>query len=482
MTTDRAPAAPEAAPVQAAETPGTSGLMEQHTIGPIPEAERTGTARGVFGIWLGVNMLPLTVITGALATTAFALPFGWALLAVVIGNLVGGVFMALHASQGPQLGVPQMIQARGQFGTKGAALVVLVAMVMFMGFYISNLVVGAQSLHGVYSAVDPTAAIVGAAVVSMAITVIGLRLIKVIITVSAVVVGLLVLASLVWILVSGVPDGALTAGTFSGTGFVSMIAVGAVWQIAYAPYVSDYSRYMPSGSGARAAFWATYGGTLISSVLVMTLGCLVGSAAKGDDVVGGLASLTGGLSTTVLLAFAGASALGNAGNVYCATLNTLTLAETFKPGWLPGLKARLVTSGVLHVVGVVVALAATGGFLTSFTNFITVLLYVLVPWSAINLVDYFVIRDGHYNVPAFFAPGGGPYGSWNVPALVVYLVGLAVQIPFVVLPMYVGPVAAEIGGIDLAWLVGLAVSGCLYWLVARRSQQPRPDVSVAATR
>ncbi|MFD7132881.1 purine-cytosine permease family protein [Streptomyces sp. NPDC059894] len=460
----------------------TTGMLEQHTIGPIPASERTGTARGVFGIWLGINMLPLTVVTGALATTAFALPFGWAVLAVVIGNLVGGVFMALHASQGPRLGVPQMIQARGQFGTKGAALVVLVATVMFLGFYISNLVVGAQSLQGVLPSVDPTAAVAGAAVLSMAITVVGLRLIKLIITVSAVAIGLLVVASFAWILVSGVPDGALGAGAFTTTGFVSMIAVGAVWQIAYAPYVSDYSRYLPADSGARGAFWATYGGSVISAVLVMALGCLVGAVAEGDDVVGGLASLTGGLSTTILLAFAGASALGNAGNVYCATLNTLTLAETFKPGWLPGLKARLVTSGVLHVLGAAVALAASSGFITSFTNFITVLLYVLVPWSAVNLVDYFLIRDGHYDVDAFFAPDGGPYGSWNIPALGVYLVGLLVQIPFVVLPSYVGPVATAIGGIDLAWLVGLAVSGCLYRLVARRAQATRPDVRVAAAR
>ncbi|MFJ3667032.1 purine-cytosine permease family protein [Streptomyces sp. NPDC090106] len=443
-------------------------MLEQHTIGPVPESERTGTARGVLGIWLGINMLPLTVITGALATTLFALPFALALLALAIGNLVGGVFMALHASQGPKLGVPQMIQARGQFGTKGAALVALVAWVMFMGFYISNLVVGAQSLHGVLPAVDPVVALIAAAVVSMGVTTVGLKLIKLVITVGAVVIGLLVVASFAWILVSGVPEGALSAGHFSVTAFVSVIAVGAVWQIAYAPYVSDYSRYMPSASGARSAFWATYAGSVISSVLVMALGCLVGAVATGDDVIGGLAALTGGLSTAILLAFAAASALGNAGNVYCAVLNTLTVAETFKPGWRPGVRARLITCGVLHVVGVVVALGASDGFITSFTNFLTVLLYILVPWSAINLVDYFVIRDGHYDVAAFFKPGGGPYGTWNVSALAVYAVGLAAQIPFMVLPMYVGPVATAIGGIDLAWLVGLAVSGGLFLLVARR--------------
>ena len=31
-------------------------------------------------------------------------------------SLIGTLFMAFHASQGPQLGLPQMIQSRGQFG------------------------------------------------------------------------------------------------------------------------------------------------------------------------------------------------------------------------------------------------------------------------------------------------------------------------------------------------------------------------------
>ncbi|WP_201724705.1 purine-cytosine permease family protein [Streptomyces antimycoticus] len=451
--------------------------MEQHTIGPIPETERTGSARGLFGFWLGVNMMPITVVSGALATTAFNLPFAWALVAVVIGNMIGGVFMALHASQGPQLGVPQMIQARGQFGRKGAALIVLVSLIMFMGFFISNLIAGAESLQGVYPSVDTHVAIIVGGVLSMAVTVIGHRLIKVILTLTAIVVGVLVVVSLIWIPINGVPVGALSAGSFTATGFASMVAVGAVWQIAYAPYVSDYSRYMPSASGSRGAFWATYGGTVISAVLVMALGCLVGAGAHNDDVMGGLASLTGGLSTTVLLAFAAAVGLSNAPNIYCATLNTFTLLETFKSGWMPALKGRLLTSGVLHIIGTAVALASTSGFLASFTIFITILLYVLVPWSAINLVDYFVVRKGHYDVDAFFAPDGGPYGSWNPSALGVYAIGLLAQVPFMVLSVYTGPVAKAMGGVDLAWLVGLAVSGALYWLIAIRTQAPTPQTA-----
>lgn len=452
------------------------GLVERHTIGPVPETERNGSAKGLFGVWLGINMLPLTVVTGALGTTLFGLPFWSSLLAVVIGNVVGGIFMALHASQGPSLGVPQMLQARAQFGSKGATLIVVVAAVMFVGFFISNLVVGAQSLHAVFPGISTTTGIVLAVVASMAITVVGLRLIKLVISVSAVVIGVLVIVAFGWIFAHGVPAGSLSHGTGSTGGFFSMLAVAAVWQIAYAPYVSDYSRYMPARGGQRAAFWGTYGGSVISAVLVMALGMLVGSVSSASDAMTGLGAVTGSLSTAILIAFALASCLTNAGNVYCATLNVITTVETFRSGWVPALRGRLTTSAALHVVGLVAALGASATFLTSFTNFITILLYVLIPWSAINLVDYFLVAQGDYDVAAFFRSDGGRYGRWNASALAVYALGVLVQIPFAVLPQYVGPVAKQFGSIDLAWVVGLIVSGGVYLLVAKavRARQEAP--------
>ncbi len=91
----------------------------------------------------------LTIVTGALAVTIFALPFGWAILALVVGNLVGAIFMALHAAQGPTLGVPQMIQTRGQFGSLGSLLVVGIVIIMYIGFLSSNLVLGGEAIANV---------------------------------------------------------------------------------------------------------------------------------------------------------------------------------------------------------------------------------------------------------------------------------------------------------------------------------------------
>jgi len=41
---------------------------------------------------------------------------GWSIIAGALGIVVGTLFMAFHASQGPRLGLPQMIQSRAQFG------------------------------------------------------------------------------------------------------------------------------------------------------------------------------------------------------------------------------------------------------------------------------------------------------------------------------------------------------------------------------
>ncbi|UOT02453.1 cytosine permease [Rhodococcus opacus] len=462
----------------AAET-ARGGLLERHTIGPVPAAERNGTGWGLFGIWLGVSMLPLTVVTGALATAVFGLSFWWAVTAVLVGNVFGGIFMGLHASQGPELGVPQMLQARGQFGARGAAFVVVVALVMFMGFFVSNVVVGAQAIHQVVPSISVNTGIWLAVAISLVISAVGLRLIKILVSFWAVVIGILGAASFVWIIADGIPSGALSAGSFTSAGFFSMVAVGAVWQIAFAPYVSDFSRYMPSKTGVRGAFWGTYGGSVLSGSLMMTLGALVGALSAEADAMSGLDGLLGGFGPTVLFCFALASASTNAGNIYCAMLNALTLIETFVRGWLPGVRGRLIATLALHVLGLGMSILGQGSFLTNFTNFITLLLYVLIPWSAINLVDYFLVKHGDYDVDSFFAADGGIYGLWNTTALAVYAVGIVVQIPFAVTPSFSGPFAEDLGGVDVAWCAGLLVSGVLYYVLARRTvvSSPAPTLT-----
>jgi len=62
----------------------------------------------------------------------------------------------------------------------------------------------------------------------------------------------------------------------------------------------------------------------------------------------------------------------------------------------------------------------------------------------------------------------GIYGAWGTRGLAAYLIGFVATMPFFVLPdVYTGPAARVLGGVDVGWLVGLAVSGGAYFLLSR---------------
>ncbi len=232
----------------------------------------------------------------------------------------------------------------------------------------------------------------------------------------------------------GLPADFLTRNHFNLAGFLGIISAAALWQIAYAPYVSDYSRYMPHDTGARPAFWASYWGCTLGSFLPMVLGAAVGLAAPSGNLMAGLALLTRGIAPLVLIVFSVGVAAANAMNLYCGALSTLTFGQTLMPRWSPGPRARTLICLVLFALSLIGALLGKKSFLVNYEDFILLLLYVLVPWTAINLVDYYLLRHGRYDVASFFRRDGGIYGRINSAAVTCYAVGILVQLPFICLP------------------------------------------------
>jgi len=52
-------------------------------------------------------------------------------------------------------------------------------------------------------------------------------------------------------------------------------------------------------------------------------------------------------------------------------------------------------------------------------------LYFFIPWTAVNLVDYFLVRKGHYAIGEIFRPDG-IYGRWLSFLLVAVPLGFLV--------------------------------------------------------
>ena len=89
--------------------------VEKRSIDFIPESERHGRPRSLFFVWFGANANITTVAAGVLPIS-LGLNLFWSALSILIGSLIGAIFMASHSAQGPRLGIPQMIQSRAQFG------------------------------------------------------------------------------------------------------------------------------------------------------------------------------------------------------------------------------------------------------------------------------------------------------------------------------------------------------------------------------
>lgn len=441
--------------------------IERRTIEHIPLDERHGRARDLFTVWFGSNIMLLTIITGALSTTVFGLPLWAGALSVVLGNVIGAVVMALHAAQGPQMGVPQMLQTRAQFGSYGSLLVVVLVVFMYLGFFASNAVLGGQALAQV-TGLSTNIAIVIIGVISVVATIVGYRLIHKVTAVLSVVAGGALVVAFVWMIgVNGVPAETWHSGGFTWAGFMATLSVAALWQIAYAPYVSDYTRYMPRDTGQRAAFWGTYSGCVLGSVLPMLLGVLVGAALPDDDTLAGLSTLTHGVSTGIFAIFAIGITATNAMNLYCGTLSTITVGQTFFPRWKAGASGRAVVSIILFAITLVPALLSAEDFLANYANFLALLLCVLIPWTAVNLVDFYLLRHGDYDIGALFERDGGRYGRFNWIAIGCYFAGILVQIPFLSTTLFTGFVAESMGKVDISWIVGLAVICPLYYVLMK---------------
>jgi len=455
--------------------------IEHNTIHPIAKDKRHGTFSYLFTIWFGCNMSTLTVVTGALATTLFGLGFISACLAVILGTLVGTVFMALHAAQGPQLGVPQMVQSRGQFGSIGALFVVVAVILMYVGFCASNMVLGGQSMNAVYHGLSINDGVILTAVVSIIAAFFGYDLIHEFSKYVSVITGIALVVVFIMLLgFVGLPKTFMTAGAFTWPNFIGAFSLSALWTLSYAPYVSDYTRYMPENTGVVPSFWATYSGTALGSIVPEILGAMIGIiVGSNGNVVAGFITASGVMAIPVIITFTLGLACGTAINIYCGVLAFLTLIQTFVKGWMPGRTARIITSIGIFAVALAASIIGQANFLSEYMNFLYVLLYVLVPWTAINLVDYYLIHHGSYDVASFVEADGGIYGRFQWPAVACYVAGFIIEIPFMSQTLYTGPVAKMMGGADISWIVCLIVISPVYYVVSKTLMKTMPAPAAA---
>lgn len=447
------------------ESPAVARI-ETRSIDYVPENERHGKISHQGPFWFVGNFQPFTLALGFVGPS-LGLSLWWSIIAGIAGIAFGTLFMAFHATQGPVLGLPQMIQSRAQFGFRGVLLPLIGTLFTFVGFNVVDVVIiksGLQSIFG-WNPVVVAAAIT---VIAALLAIFGHDLLhksfRVLFWISLP----LWIILTVSVLFGGVTGGPAAPGGFSWVGFLAQFGVAASYNITYAPYVSDYSRYLPRDTKPTAIIASVFVGAAGSPTWLIPLGAwmatylgasdaLAGINETGNSAISYLGSVLAIVSTLVLVATMGL-------NAYSGMLTVVTALDSLRPV-KPTRRLRVVTIIALAVAWFVMSLLLTNAT-TALNTTLLIMLYLLVPWTAVNLTDYFFVRRGHYAIADLFTPNG-IYGAWSRRGLTAFVVGIAAEIPFVVLPFFIGPAAAAMGDVDIAFIVGLLVSGVVYVLLTR---------------
>lgn len=453
-----------------ATTQPTSGrpVVEVRSIDYVPPNERHGKVWHQAPFWFTGNFVLTTMVTGFIGPAA-GLAVGWSVLAAVLGASFGTLFMCFHANQGPTMGLPQMIQSRAQFGSRGAIVPFLAVVFVYIGFNVFDVILASDGLDTVLPAPNVLWYVV-LIVVSVVIAVVGYDLMMLVqrwLTYLLIVVfGILTIYAALTLNMGAAIDG---GGSFSWGIFLVQFAAAAGYQISYAVYVSDYSRYLPEDTPAPKVIWYTYLGAAGSAIWLMSLGAMLGSALPQPDAVAAVQSvgndLLGGFGTFTVVVSAIALTTIMSVNAYGAMLTSASGIDAFRP-LKPTVRLRIVGIVVISAIVFVVALAIPADYLDSFNNFVLLMLYFLVPWTAVNLVDFYFVRHGHYAITEIFNPHG-IYHRWSWRGLTAYFVGLLCMVPFVSLTFWQGPATEALGGADISFAIGLIVGGGLYFLLTR---------------
>jgi len=240
---------------------------------------------------------------------------------------------------------------------------------------------------------------------------------------------------------------------------------------------------MAVGVAAAGLFSQSITSAVIIAIFISVISLFLTGLATYNTVRSGLIGQAAMLGALWIMFFMGISQIpGDTLNAYTGMMAFASLGTNSKKFMAAQDRqaVRLIGIGIIFVIGTILACLGYKSFLTSFENFIGVLLFFFVPWSAINLVDYYLVKRGRYDVQSFFTPDG-VYGRIQWWACICYVITLAVQVPFLDQLFYVGPLVSSLGGADISWIVGFGVASLLYLAGAKRFVHIQPGAAAAVS-
>jgi NCS1 family nucleobase:cation symporter-1 len=436
----------------------TSALqIENKGIAQVTAAESHGRPRALFGLWMAANIEFATLTTGALATGAFGLSGLQAFIAILIGNVIGGLILAAFATYGVEYGLPQMIQGSAWFGKLGNKLPSLLNCFGGFSWFGVNTIIGGYALTTVLGTpLIPNIIIL--CVIQVAIAFVGHDLIQAAekyffyLLVLIFAVFTIIAASHIGVLPAAQPKLLANVGGTSGA-FILTTSVIISYVLGWIPYSSDYTRYLhgePGQTGVKkTVFTSVFWGSMVSCIWMEALGAIIGATVNlvhPSDLF--TSWVPGWFKIPLIIAIVIGTISANIINIYSAALSSLAVGLNLKQ-W----QAALVTG----FIGTVISVLAATNFIKNYESFLFFLGYWTAPWAAIVFFGHTFKRASRLgNISAGF---------------VAWLIGIAASIPFFnQYPLFVGFFAnahPEFG--DISFAVGAVVATAAYFALTTQS-------------
>jgi NCS1 family nucleobase:cation symporter-1 len=436
--------------------------IEKAGIEHIPQEARHGSPGRTFTLWFAANLTIADYVIGVLTTVYWGFSLEQAIPVLLVGNLLGGLFLGLAAAMGPSLGFPQMLTSRASFGRRGNYIPGALNWISTVGWFTVNTILAVFALDVVVPGANFALAAAAYVAIQAAIAIYGHDFIHLFEKAMSIVLGLLFLV----IFALTVPRlGEAWASVGGAQGQPSFAVLGLAFVAAFSylmswsPYASDYSRYLrTSTSKGRVAIYALMGGAVASFAVEMvgaTVGALTPSQTISLGFFGGLNYFAGSLGGVAMLTLILGAFAADALNLYTNSLSALVL-DVRASRW-----TTVVVGGVLSFA---IAVAVGQQFEGFFESFLLALAYWIMPWLAIVLVDFYVA----HGTTVESIEGAR---ALDLPALGAYAVSIIVAVPFMVPPLRLGypfgALSGLFGGADLSYFVSFGVAGVLAYAMRK---------------
>ena len=439
--------------------------IEGHGIEPIPVAARYGSVYRLFTVWFTPNLVPAAFALGALAAV-IGLGFVSGLLAIIVGNIIGGGIVAILSTIGPKVGLGQIPITRLSFG-KSIVVPGMINWLSTIAWDAINAFFGAYAIQVLTGGAVPFwLGLLLVIVCQAGLSVVGYEAIHTFEKYAAI--GLAILFAVVTVALLPKANFGMTGSADNLANFVLVTTIVGSFNLGWALYASDYSRYLPASTPSMRVALYSFLGIAISAVWIELLGlATVGAVVDATvDPVHQIDALLGGglISAVAMIAIFFGTVAVNAMNDYSGSLSLLAA----------GIKVWRPVSAL--IVGVLSYLATlwlySQNFNSTFESYLLLITYWIGPWSAIVIVDWQLRRHS--------AAGADQVSNFSLlptgrNALIALAVGFVLSIPFISqYPTFVGFGANSLGGADIAYVIGFIVAGAIYWVLERTSPSSVP--------